>query len=80
MKSWRLHRHVNSTEADIARWINPIVRGWMAYYGAFYQPRAVQCSVRLRPGPGRGWLCLSWSGSVCGPARGKRGYAITTGR
>ncbi|GFH34898.1 group II intron maturase-specific domain-containing protein [Streptomyces pacificus] len=30
-----LHRHVNSTEADLARWINPIVRGWMAYYGAF---------------------------------------------
>ncbi|GAA3834792.1 group II intron reverse transcriptase/maturase [Streptomyces chiangmaiensis] len=37
VKSWRLHRHVNSTEADLARWINPIVRGWMAYYGAFYR-------------------------------------------
>jgi group II intron reverse transcriptase/maturase len=36
VKSWRLHRRVNSTEADLARLINPIVRGWMAYYGAFY--------------------------------------------
>jgi hypothetical protein len=37
VRSWRLHRHVNSTEADLARRINPIVRGWMAYYGAFYR-------------------------------------------
>ncbi|MFD8079945.1 group II intron maturase-specific domain-containing protein [Streptomyces sp. NPDC059718] len=21
---------------DLARWINPIVRGWMQYFGAFY--------------------------------------------
>ncbi|MFI8087971.1 group II intron reverse transcriptase/maturase [Streptomyces sp. NPDC086080] len=33
VRSWRLHRRVNSTEADLARKINPIVRGWMAYYG-----------------------------------------------
>jgi hypothetical protein len=25
------------TSADIARWINPKVRGWMTYYGAFYR-------------------------------------------
>jgi RNA-directed DNA polymerase len=37
VRSWRLHRRVNSTEADLARMINPIVRGWMAYYGAFYR-------------------------------------------
>jgi RNA-directed DNA polymerase len=36
-RSWRLHRRVNSTEAELARMINPIVRGWMAYYGAFYR-------------------------------------------
>ncbi|WP_405653817.1 group II intron maturase-specific domain-containing protein [Streptomyces sp. NBC_00019] len=36
VKSWRLHRRVNSTEADLARMVNPIVRGWMAYYGAFF--------------------------------------------
>ena len=22
---------------DLAQWINPIVRGWMQYYGAFYR-------------------------------------------
>jgi hypothetical protein len=25
------------TSAEIARWINPKVRGWMTYYGAFYR-------------------------------------------
>ncbi|MFG1879513.1 group II intron maturase-specific domain-containing protein [Sphaerisporangium sp. NPDC049003] len=37
VRSWRLHLRVNSTEADLARMINPVVRGWMAYYGAFYR-------------------------------------------
>jgi group II intron reverse transcriptase/maturase len=36
VRSWRLHRRTDLTEADIARWINPIVRGWMNYYGAFH--------------------------------------------
>ncbi len=36
VRSWRLHRRVNSTGAELAGMINPVVRGWMAYYGAFY--------------------------------------------
>lgn len=37
VKSWRLHRRVSSTEAGLARMINPIVRGWMTCYGAFHR-------------------------------------------
>jgi RNA-directed DNA polymerase len=37
VRSWRLHRCTTLTESDLARWINPIVRGWMQYYGAFYR-------------------------------------------
>lgn len=37
VKSWRLHRRTELSEADLARRINPIVRGWMNYYGAFYR-------------------------------------------
>jgi len=37
VRSWRLHRRTGSTEHDLARKINPIVRGWMSYYGAFYR-------------------------------------------
>jgi hypothetical protein len=31
VRSWRLHRHMEMTAADIARWINPRIRGWMTY-------------------------------------------------
>jgi RNA-directed DNA polymerase len=37
LRSWRLHRHIDYTFTEFARWINPIVRGWMQYYGAFYK-------------------------------------------
>jgi len=36
VRSWRLHRWVNSDGREIAKLINPKIRGWMAYYGAFY--------------------------------------------
>jgi group II intron reverse transcriptase/maturase len=35
--SWRLHRHTSLSERDLARWLNPIVSGWMNYYGRFYR-------------------------------------------
>jgi RNA-directed DNA polymerase len=37
VRSWRLHRRTGHTAADLARMINPVVRGWMSYYGAFYR-------------------------------------------
>ena len=37
IRRWRLHRRIGLTLADLARWINPVVRGWMQYYGAFYR-------------------------------------------
>ena len=37
IRRWRLHRWIGLTLADIARQINPVVRGWMQYYGAFYR-------------------------------------------
>jgi group II intron reverse transcriptase/maturase len=35
--SWRLHRHVDLSWADLARWIGPVIRGWMGYYGRYYR-------------------------------------------
>jgi hypothetical protein len=35
VRRWRLDRRTGQTLADLARWINPIVRGWMQYYGRF---------------------------------------------
>ncbi len=37
VRSWRLDHRTGHTEAELARKINPIVRGWMNYYGAFYR-------------------------------------------
>ena len=37
VRSWRLHRHTTVTPAELARWIDPIVHGWMSYYGRFYR-------------------------------------------
>ncbi|GIM97873.1 group II intron reverse transcriptase/maturase [Paractinoplanes toevensis] len=35
VRRWWLGRRTSWTLADIARWINPVVRGWMQYYGRF---------------------------------------------
>jgi RNA-directed DNA polymerase len=35
-KRWRLHLWSGVTLADLARFCNPIVRGWINYYGRFY--------------------------------------------
>ena len=37
VRSWRLHTHTTLTERDLARWINPVIQGWMNYYGMFYK-------------------------------------------
>ena len=37
VRSWRLHLRTGRDLADLAKSINPIVRGWMQYYGAFYR-------------------------------------------
>lgn len=37
VRGWRLHLRTGHTFAELARRINPIVRGWMQYYGAFYR-------------------------------------------
>jgi hypothetical protein len=37
VRSWRLHHRTGRSLADLAREINPTVRGWMNYYGAFYK-------------------------------------------
>lgn len=42
VRSWRLHWHTEISEADLAAWVNPPVRGWMQYYGAFYRSALYQ--------------------------------------
>ena len=37
VRSWRLYNRTGQDLVDLARDINPIIRGWMQYYGAFYR-------------------------------------------
>ena len=37
IREWRLPRRSNLTIKELAKWINPVVRGWVDYYGAFYR-------------------------------------------
>ena len=37
VRSWRVHLHSTWTLDQLARWLNPIVRGWLQYYGRFYR-------------------------------------------
>jgi len=37
IRRWRLHLRTGHSIGELAREINPIVRGWMQYYGAFYR-------------------------------------------
>ena len=37
LRAMRIHRRTDLTLDDLARWLNPIVAGWMNYYGRFYR-------------------------------------------
>jgi RNA-directed DNA polymerase len=37
MRSWRLHLRSDKAIDDLARMWNPVVRGWIQYFGGFYR-------------------------------------------
>ncbi|MFE3455881.1 group II intron reverse transcriptase/maturase [Nonomuraea sp. NPDC059194] len=37
LRSWRIHLRTTTDLADLASWMNPVIRGWMNYYGRFYR-------------------------------------------
>ena len=47
VRSWRVHRQVGLTFAEIARRINPVIRGWMQYYGRFYRSALYPLLARI---------------------------------
>ncbi len=43
IREWRLaSTRNNQSLEDLARLINPVVRGWMNYYGRYYRSKCVQ--------------------------------------
>jgi RNA-directed DNA polymerase len=47
VRSWRLHLRTGHTFTELARKINPIVRGWLQYYGAFYRSALLPLLERI---------------------------------
>jgi RNA-directed DNA polymerase len=47
VRRWRLHRWIYHTFGEIARTINPIVAGWMQYYGRFYPSSLYRLLARI---------------------------------
>jgi len=37
VRSWRIHLRSGTELEDLAAWLNPVIRGWMTYYGRFYR-------------------------------------------
>jgi RNA-directed DNA polymerase len=47
IKRWRLHLWSGKALADLAREINPTVRGWFNYYGVFYPTELIKSLRRI---------------------------------
>ena len=37
VRRWRINLRTTSDLGELARWMNPVIRGWMSYYGKFYR-------------------------------------------
>ena len=53
LRAMRIHRRTTMTLDDLADWLNPIVRGWMNYYGRFYRTGMVPLLRRVSTYPRR---------------------------
>jgi RNA-directed DNA polymerase len=57
LRQLRIHRHINLSLDDLARWLNPIMAGWMSYYGRYYRsvlyPLLRRVNVYLRRWAGK---------------------------
>ena len=37
IRHWRIHLRTTADLAELAAWMNPVIRGWMNFYGKFYR-------------------------------------------
>jgi RNA-directed DNA polymerase len=47
LRGMRIHMRTDLTVDDLARWLNPIVAGWMRYYGRYYRSALNSLLLRL---------------------------------
>jgi RNA-directed DNA polymerase len=49
IRGWQLGCHVDKRIDDLARMFNPVIRGWLRYYGRYY-PSALYPTLRYLDG------------------------------
>lgn len=47
VREWRIHLRTTRNLAELAEWMNPIIRGWMDYYGKFYRQEMRGLLIRI---------------------------------
>jgi group II intron reverse transcriptase/maturase len=55
IRSWRLHRRSDKSLQDFARMLNPIIRGWINYYGSYYKSALYPAFQHLD------WILSRWA-------------------
>jgi len=71
IRGWRLRQHAPLSLEDVARSLNPVLRGWWQYYGRFYPAEMWDKLFRYfdeRLG--------AWLRQKCKPLRGHRGRSL----
>jgi group II intron reverse transcriptase/maturase len=70
LRRMRIHRRTDLSLDDLARWLNPIVSGWINYYGRFYRtaldPLLKRVNAYLRRWAGRKYKRLRTAKSFSG--------------
>ena len=47
LREMRIHKRTDLTLDDLADWLNPIIAGWMRYYGRFYRSKLYPLLLRV---------------------------------
>jgi RNA-directed DNA polymerase len=47
VRDWHLHRRTGLDSKELAQMINPVIRGWLAYYGRFYHSALAPLLYRI---------------------------------
>ena len=69
IRKWKVPHYVSRSILELAEMLNPVIRGWINYYGRFYpsalMPVYKYINARLRTWVGRKYIKLRWHKTLC---------------